>query len=100
MKKGLNTFVLVFCLAFHALAGNNDLSYDVKFHHALSGKALQMMITVRDDVHTNGWSGKVMYRGESMMTLAGGHDSAPDRWPRVMFGKGQITQPQQKGESR
>ena len=180
-------------------AGNNDLSYDVKFHHALSGKALQMMITVRDDVHTNGWSGKVMYRGdslqvkmlfpsqrevweifaaetdggvrqthvwsapsgvdreavnsqirfntahfskknrhfmqytfcipyaalgiaekdltdgfainvtandddgegrESMMTLAGGHDSAPDRWPRVMFDKGQITQPQQKGESR
>ena len=47
-------------------AGSNDLSYDVKFHHALNGKVLQMMITVRDDVHTNGWTGKVMYRGDSL----------------------------------
>ena len=47
-------------------AGNNDLSFNVKIRPGLGSGVLQMMVTVRDDVHANGSSGRLLYRGDSL----------------------------------
>ena len=47
-------------------AGNNDLSFNVKIRPGLGSGVLQMMVTVRDDVHANGSSGRLLYRGDSV----------------------------------